>query len=225
MEATMNGDLALLHQKIDYLTEQLEAQRRRQESIDELKQDLVPIANHMVKLTIHELDEIGNDFEMEDLLFLVKRLLRDTRMLIGLMDRLEAMVGLADEMELLGKQVFNNMVEELDRLERAGYFAFARQGWLMMERIVTEFDEEDARALADNIVTILKTVRNMTQPDILALANNAVDAVRDTPEWEKDPSAWQLMRELSDPKVRRGMSRMLNMFRALADQTDGALIN
>ena len=34
--------------------------------------------------------------------------------------------------------------------------------------------EHDARALADNVVTILKTVKNMTQPDIMALANNAV---------------------------------------------------
>jgi uncharacterized protein YjgD (DUF1641 family) len=139
-------------------------------------------------------------------------------MLITLIDRMEAMMGFADEVELLGKQVFNSVVEELDRLEQAGYFAFAREGMRMMERIVTEFTEEDAKALADNVVMILKTVRNMTQPDIMALANNAVEAVRDVPEDGKDPSTWQLMRELSDPKVRRGMARMLNMLKSLADQ-------
>ncbi|MDX1811215.1 MAG: YkgJ family cysteine cluster protein, partial [Gammaproteobacteria bacterium] len=48
-------------------------------------------------------------------------------------------------------------------------------GIQMMDRIVTEFTEEDVQALSDNVVTILKTVRNMTQPDIMALANQSVE--------------------------------------------------
>ena len=47
-------------------------------------------------------------------------------------------------------------------MEREGYFAFARGGWRIVERIVTEFSEDDVNALGDNIVTILNTVK---QPD------------------------------------------------------------
>ena len=72
-------NLALLHQKLDHLTELLEAQRRHQEELDNLKQELIPIGNHMIKLSIAELAEVGDDFELEDLLLLLKRLLRDTR--------------------------------------------------------------------------------------------------------------------------------------------------
>ncbi|MBM3144240.1 MAG: DUF1641 domain-containing protein [Chloroflexi bacterium] len=221
----MADDLALLHQKVDLLTEQVaaltahaEIQQRRQREFDELKNDAIPIVNHMIKLSIDELADIGEDFEVEDLFFLVKRAIRNTHMLLALFDRLEALMGIADETELLGKQVFNYAVEQLDQFEREGYFAFARQGWGIVERIVTEFSEEDVLALGDNIVTILSTIRNMTQPEIMTLVNNAVGVIRkEIPETEK-VSTWALIRELSDPSVRRGLARMINLIKALDDQ-------
>jgi uncharacterized protein YjgD (DUF1641 family) len=222
----MDGnELALLHQKVDRLTEMVEAQYKRQMQIEELAQEVFPIANHAVKLAIDELDEIGGEFQLEDLLYLLKRLLRDTRMLIKLLDRLEAVSQLGDEVELLGKQVFNNMVETLDRLEREGYFAFAQGGWRIVQKIVSEFTEDDVNALGDNIVTILKTVRNMTQPEIMALANNAIDAIRQDDAGEENVSIWWLIREMGDPKVRRGLARTLNIVKALADQPDSSVKN
>ncbi len=220
----MDTDLSALHTKIDllttqvgYLTEQLEEQRKRQRELVELKQDMVPIVNHMIKLSIDELAEIGNDFQGEDLLYLLKRMLRNTNNLVLLLERLEGLMGMADETKLLGRQVFNQTVEALDEMEQKGYFAFARGMGYVTERIISEFEEEDVQALGDNIVTILTTVRNMTQPEVLGLANNMVGAMHEEPE-EKDLSTWQLLRELSDPKVRKGMARMLNLVKAMADQ-------
>lgn len=214
----MDAELALLHEKVDRLTVLVEAQNKRQRAMEELGQDMLPIANHMIKLSIDELAEIGNDFQLEDLLFLLKRLLRNTHNLVEILDRMESLMGLSDEMNIIGKQVFHQAVEQLDRMEREGYFAFARGGWYIMERIVNEFNEEDVRALGDNIVTILTTVRNMTQPEVLSLANNAIGAISDGAPEGESLSAWALMRELSDPKVRKGLARMLNLVKALADQ-------
>jgi uncharacterized protein YjgD (DUF1641 family) len=215
----MDNDLALLHEKLDYLTEQIEAQQRQQQAFDELKHDLIPIANHMIKLAINELEEVGTDFELEDLLFLLKRVLRDTRMWVSLLDRLESALDLADEATLLGKQVFRNTVEALDKMERDGYFAFARGSWYILERIVHEFTEEDLRVLGDNIVTILNLVRSMTQPEVLTLANNALDSLQvEAPKNGKPPSTFALVRQLSDPQVRLGLARMINLVKALADQ-------
>jgi len=215
----MEADLVLLNQKIDYLTEIVEAQRKRQLEFEELQRDMIPIVNHMIKLSIDELAEIGNDFQFEDLLFLLKRLLRNTPLLIELMDRLESAHGLLEEFELMGKPMFNQVVEKLDVMERQGYFDFAREGWQVAERVVEEFSEEDVQALGDNIVTILKTVRSMTQPEIMALANNAIGAISESPvDTPEKVSTLDLLRELSDPQVRRGMVRLLGMVKVLADQ-------
>jgi uncharacterized protein YjgD (DUF1641 family) len=222
--AVTTDDLALLHHKIDFLTEQMEAQRRQQMELDELKQDLIPIINHMISLSIDELAEIGMDFQLEDLVFLVKRMLRNTRSFLRLLDLLEAGMDLSDEADQLGKQVFSNLVQTLDRLEREGYFAFLREGWGILEKIVDEFDEQDVRALGDNIVTILKTIRSMTQPEVLALANNTVSAIQPSREVE-ELSTLQLLRSLGDPKVRKGMARLLNIVRTLADEPIDRSVN
>ncbi len=221
----MDNDVALLHQKIDtlttqvtFLTKQAEIQQRRQQDFDELKQDMIPIANHMIKLTIDELAEIDPEFEIEDLVYMLKRVLRNVPMLLTMFDRFEALMGITDEVELLGKQVFSTAVENLDQMERDGYFAFAREGWGILERIVAEFSEEDVKALGDNVVTILTTVRNMTQPEIMTIANNAIGAIQEVPPESETPSVLSLLRELSNPKTRRGMARMINLLKVLDEQ-------
>ena len=140
----MNEDLNLLHEKIDtltnqvaVLTDQAKLQQRRQQDLDELKADVIPIINHMVKLSINELAEIGYEFQIEDLLYMVKRMMRNIPLIMAMFDRLEAIMGIADEAEILGKQVFNYTVLELDRLERDGYFGFAREGLNIFQKIVT----------------------------------------------------------------------------------------
>ncbi len=211
-------DIESIHKKLDYLTEYVEAQQKRQQEFDELKQDVIPIANHMIKLSIDELAEIGTEFQVEDLFYLLKRLLRNTGLLMRLVDMLEAGMDLTEELKPIGLQAFADMVETLDRLEREGYFNFMREGWGIIERIVHEFNEDDVRALGDNVVAILTTVRSMTQPEILSLANQAISAIQPSAAEEENVSTLALLRELSDPKVRRGMSRMLNLLKALADQ-------
>jgi len=222
----MDKDLVLLHEKIDYLTEQFEAQQRQREALDELKQDLIPITNHMIKLSINELEEIGTDFELEDLFFLLKRILRNTHLWTDLLDRLESIMDLADEASVLGKQAFTNTIETLDQLEQDGYFAFARGGYYVLQRIVTEFSEEDVRALGDNIVDLLTLVQNMTQPEVLTLANNAIESMRgQATENGKPPSTLSLLRQLSDPKVRIGLSKVLTIVSSLANENAGEIKN
>ncbi len=216
----MDKNLELLHQKIDHLTEQLEAQRRRQQVWDDLFTDLVPVGNHLVKLTIDELAEIGSDFELQDLLFLIKRLLRNSRSLLVLLDRLEALMGISDEVQLLGKQAFSTAIESLDRLEREGYFAFARESWHILEKIVSEFSVEDLQALGDSIAPLLSAVRKLTQPEILMLADRSLDALQ-TPSGDgKSVSFLALLRKITDPEVRKGLSRLLDVVKAFSQESN-----
>ncbi|MBC8333826.1 MAG: DUF1641 domain-containing protein [Anaerolineales bacterium] len=215
--AITQEQFALLMEKMDRVESHIAEQQRRQQEMEELQRDLIPIGNHMVKLAIDELAEIGSDFQSEDLFFLLKRVLRDTHLLSKLLDQLENAMELSEDMQILGKQIFNQGVLELDRLERQGYFTFAQEGWKIVERVVTEFSEEDVRALADNVVVILKTVRNMTQPEIMAIANQSVDAIREIPAEDENISAFKLVKEMGSPQVRRGMSRMLNLLKVMGE--------
>jgi uncharacterized protein YjgD (DUF1641 family) len=186
--------------------------------MNELKRDLLPIGNQMIKLTIDELAEIGSEFQAEDLLYLVKRLLRDTQLLTQMLDQLEAAAGMLDETSRIGKQVFNQSVAALDQMERQGYFAFARGSWRVFERVVGEFSEEDLNALGDHIGMVLDLIKRLTQPEFLVLADNALKALQAEPAGDGKVSLWALMRELSDPQTRKGMARMLELVKVLADK-------
>ena len=193
----MSEELTQMNQKLDTLIVFMEEQQSRQLAMDELRDDMIPIANHMIKLTIDELAEIGTEFRSEDLLFLLKRLLRNTHLLIKLVDQLEAIMGFADEAQLLGKQVFNQMVEQLDQMEHKGYFALANEGINLLDQVVEQISPEDVQALGATMVASLKSLRE--------------------PLPEKAPSMLVLVREMNDPKVRIGLSRIVNVMKSLAN--------
>jgi uncharacterized protein YjgD (DUF1641 family) len=190
----MDKDLTLLHSKVDQLTEQVaflsnlaQDQQRRDQELDELKADLIPIGNQLVNLTIQELEEIGTEFELEDLLYLLKRALRNTNLILALMDRLEAAMGIADEVELLGQQVFSAAIESLDRLERSGLFQQA--GDLM---------------------------QTLSEADTLADLNRALVAFQSASGKDSSPpSLLGMVRDLNQPEARRGLDRLIKMIAAL----------
>ncbi|HAY84011.1 MAG TPA: hypothetical protein DCY42_03530 [Chloroflexi bacterium] len=193
----MTQDLEQINTKLDTLLIYMEEQQIRQRAMEELRDDMIPIANQMVKLTIDELAEIGTEFKAEDLLFLVKRLLRNTRLLINLVDQLEGVMGLADEASLLGKQVFNTLVEKLDEYEHKGYFQLASEGMQVVDLLVQEISPQDVQALGDTMLRSVKTLRE--------------------PAPEKAPSMLALLAQMNDPEVRIGLSRMLNVMKTLAN--------
>jgi len=193
----MTQDLTQMNEKLDTLIVFMEEQQKRQRAMEELRDDMVPIANQLIKLTIDELAEIGTEFRGEDLLFLLKRLLRNTHLLIKMVDQLEAVMGFADEGQLLGKQVFNTMVEKLDELEHKGYFQLAGEGAQVLDRLVQEIEPADVEALGDTMVQSLRSLRE--------------------PAPEKAPSLLALLKEMNDPQMRIGLSRMLNVMKSLAN--------
>jgi len=187
----MDNELAQINQKLDYLTAQFESQRGQQQAMKELVDDAIPVVNHVIKLSINELAEVGNDFELNDLLFLVKRVLRDTRLLVSLLDQLEAVAEFAEEGQQMGKRIFHQVTMELDRLEREGYFGFARAGVKVADRLVHDYKPEDVEALGARIADALKT------------------------EMPEKVSILDLLRALGDQKARRGLHRSLNLLKAI----------
>jgi uncharacterized protein YjgD (DUF1641 family) len=227
LELDGNGN-GHIHQKLDYLVDKMEDYWHHQEVSEELRNDLIPVANHMIKLSIDELAEIGSEFQLEDLLFLLKRLLRDTQLLVDLVDRVESMADLFDEVQPIGNQAFSQAIQALDHLERQGYFSFARAGGRVLERIVTEFSEEDVNALGDNIVLILNTVKEMTQPEIMNFVRNTLLVAEKEVEKPIDTSYRGLLRQIQDPAVRRGLAltmRVLQVIGTQAEQNDQVRVN
>ena len=214
----MDKDLKSLHDKLDYLTAQLDAQRQREQVLEELVQDLKPAMNGMFQVAVDELEALSPHVDFADVMLLLKRLLRDANLLAGMLAQLESLIELTEDIGHLSQPAFMQLTQKLEQMEHKGYFAFASEGAYVLDRIMTEFDRDDVHALGDNIVTILKTVRSMTQPEIMHMVNRAVTQL-DEPINE-NVSLWQLMRELRDPEVLKGMARILHIVKSLSQEPE-----
>ena len=135
---------------------------------------------------------------------------------------LEPLRDLAAEIGVLSGPAMDAVTGRIHDWDERGYLGFARSGGRVVERIVASFDEEDVEALGDNVVLMLETLRDLTQPEILQLLRQTAGSVShlDAPAGGPPPSTFALLKELRDPEVRRGLARMLELLRSVgSDQT------
>ena len=147
--------LAAIESKLDLITDYIEAQRCHQREMQELKDDLAVVGKDLFQATVVELDEVAAHFDSRDLLSLVKKLLRNTRHLNRMLDQMSSTADFFEDTKPIGKQMFQELLETLDELDRKGYFTFFREMAGVLDTIVTSYSVQDLRALRENIVSIL----------------------------------------------------------------------
>lgn len=217
-------DLDVLNEKLDrltaqvaYLTEQAgQAERSRRER-DELLHDAMPIANGLMQKASAELQDIEDYVEIDDFIRVAKKLARhlpDVEMLLDQLDGVNDLLGIAGP---ISKDAFNKAETVLSQAERKGYFKFAAGGMKIVDNIVTTFTEEEVQQLGDNIVLILRTVKDMTQPEVMNFVRNTVSVAED--DAPVDTSYRALIGQMRDPNVRRGMAQAMRVLSSIGAQT------
>lgn len=224
LEAKMDAlaeSVAALGAQVQLLTDKAYEDRRRQREFDELKTDLAPVMQDMYNITVQQLEEIQTYVQLEDVLYLLKRLARNTRTLNEMLGQVESMYDLWKDVSPLTKDMVAQAVYMLDELERKGYFGFLRQGQYVMDQVVTSFSEDDVRLLGDNVVLILNTVKALTQPEMMSLVNNLTQGFHEVEEHvdELPTSMLGILRQMRDPEVRRGMAMTMAMLKRVSQQS------
>ena len=219
--AELNQKLDLLTARVQYLTEQAQLAERQRQDRAELVRDLTPIVNDAFRLTTEQLEEVQEYVNLDDLLRLLKRLLRNGRNIEGMLDQLE---GLRDLMQTVGPltdSVFSRAVDLLAVAEQKGFFAFAKGGMQIVDNVVTAFTEEDVKRLGDNVVLILNTVKDMTQPEIMNFVRNTLLIAEREIEKPIDISYLSLLRQMQEPAVRRGLALTMRVLHVVGAQASG----
>jgi uncharacterized protein YjgD (DUF1641 family) len=220
LPADLHTKIDLLAQQVAYLTAQAQEAERARQDRAELMRDLMPVANDAFRLTTEQLQEVQEYVDLNDILRLFKRLLRNTATLERMLDQLESMSELADTMMPLGDQAFEKAVDTLQMFEQKGYFTFARGGMQIADNIVTSFTADDVKKLGDNIVLILNVVKDMTQPEIMQFVHNTLLVAEKEIEKPVDTSIPALLKQMRDPNVRRGLALTMRVMSVVGAQTE-----
>ena len=132
--------------------------------------------------------------------------------------RIEGLEELREDLWPMVEGASHAVSRKLHELDQAGAIGFARESMNVAERIATSFNEEDVRLLGENVVSILKTVRNLTQPEVLELADRTAGALR-TAEVQPTKKVG-LFKAMRDPEIRRGMAVMMTVLRELGSDPE-----
>jgi uncharacterized protein YjgD (DUF1641 family) len=212
----LNQKVDVLTDQVAFLAEEARLEKRRRQEWDELKNDLTPVVSEMYKLSVQQLEEVESYVQLEDMVRLIKRLMRNTRNLEQMLDQIESLTDLSREVAPLSRDVFITAMTQLDEMERKGYFAFIQGGLEIIDEVVTNFSEDDIRNLGENIVLILETVKEMTQPEIMQMMRTTAVVMRDE-DVPENVSMFALVRQLNDPGVRRGLAKTLEVLKTFSD--------
>ena len=214
-----------INRKLDIVLEEITIQRQKRQEVEDLVTDLSIIGNDMFKASVDELDHAGVELDTEALKSLGFRLLRNVGTLNDLVEMLESATDLAKDAAPIIHQMGLQGINQMHEFEQKGYFEFIREVGRIAENVMTHFSKEDVRLLADNIVTILETIKNLTQPEMLDAMNNAVSIynkieTRDIQEY----SLWKAFKEMRTPEMRKGIGFMITFLKNIAEDANGTSV-
>lgn len=209
-----------INQKLDLLLQYVNEQRLKSETIEDLVADVSIISKDAFSSAVEELDTRGIELNIEDVKLLAFKLIRNVNNFSQVMDMFESITDLLKDVGPIVNEVGIDFTHKLNEFEQKGYFEFFKELANIMDNIISSYPPEEVRALSENIVTILDTVRNITQPDMLHAINNAVSIFKnlDT-ENIKEYSLWKAFREMNTPEMKRGIGFMITFLKNLSQES------
>ena len=215
-----------INRKLDIALEEITIQKQKRQEVEDLVTDLSIIGNDMFKASVDELDHAGVELDSEALKSLFFKLLRNVGTLNELVEMMESATDLAKDAAPIIHQLGLQGISQMNELEKKGYFEFIKELFTVVDNVVTHFSKEDIRLLAENVVTILETIKNLTQPDMLGAMNNAVNIYKKIETHDiQEYSLWKAFKEMRSPEMRKGIGFMITFLKNIADEsTDGSAV-
>jgi uncharacterized protein YjgD (DUF1641 family) len=216
-ERRLQEQIDVINHKLDIILEEIALQQRRRREMDDLKEDLMRVGKDVYQTAVVELEDVHDYLKTGDIMYLGKKLLRNVNTMTAMFEQLESLRDFLQDVSPLARDSFIDIMNKLDEFDRKGYFAFFKELGKVADKVVGSFTTDDVKALGDNIVTILNTVKSMTQPDMLHAVNNAVNVYKKLDmEVTEDVSLLSLLKELNTPEARKGMTFAIRFLKSIS---------
>jgi len=210
-----------INRKLDIVLEEVMAQRQTRLSIEDLTSDLTIIGKDVFKSTVVELENAGVELDGEAVKLLMLKLVRNVDTITEMFEMLESANDFLKDVTPIMHQMGLDGIKLMHEFEQKGYFEFLRESKKIIDNVANHFSIKDVRMLADNSVTILETIKTLTQPEMLKAINSGLVVyksidVRGVPEY----SLFKALREMNSKEMRRGIGFMITFLKNIARETD-----
>lgn len=215
-EEIIQAQIDAINKKLDLILEEVYAQRETRQSFQDLTDDLSIIGKDIFKNTVIQLDKAGVELDTEALTGIGLKLVRNIDNINEFLEMLESINDFMKDAGPIIHQVGLDTIHKLHELEQKGYIDFFRELSKSLDNIVTHFSADDVKALSDNVVFILETVKNLTQPDMLKAFNNALAIYKNLDvENIEEYSLFRAMMEFRKPEMKKGIGFMITFLKKM----------
>ncbi len=205
-----------LIERIKRLEAQVAPLAESAKAIRELRDELAPRVNEAVHALIVELADVEADFQLEDLVHLIKNAMRNVKNLDFTLDQLKNLIDFLVIAEPVMKTTVPQIIYYFDDLEQKGVFRILALVLEVLKKIGSSYSQEQLQQIADGLVKMVGSLHKLMAPDALDLLDKAagLPAAADL-NGTKPVGLWGLMGALSDPKVKEGVGVALELTRGL----------
>ena len=217
----MQEQINEINRKLDIVLEEVMAQRETRQSIEDLTADLTVVGKDVFSSAVTELDNAGVELDGEAVKMLMLKFVRNIDTINEMFEMLESVNDFLKDVSPILHQMGLDGIKMMNEMEQKGYIDFFREGMKIMDNIVEHFTADDVKDLADNAVSILETVKGLTQPEMLKAMNSGLVVyksidVRGVPEY----SLFKAMMAMNSKEMRRGLGFMITFLKNIAKETE-----
>lgn len=142
-------------------------------AVGELRAELAPRVNEAVHALILELADVEADFQLEDLLFFIKKVLRNLKNFNFTIDQLKNVIDFAVNVEPLLKSTVPQLIVYLDDLERSGVFRMLNTGIEVLKKIGSNYSPEELAQAGAGMVRLAEAFKKLSEPQAVDLVERA----------------------------------------------------
>jgi uncharacterized protein YjgD (DUF1641 family) len=213
----------LILERLDRIEAKLAPLTESHKSVNELKDDLTPLANQAVQLVIKELEDVESSFQLEDLLNLTKRMLRSVRNLTFALDQMESIVDFVTTLEPLLKSSVPQMINYLDDLEQKGVFRIINATFGVRAKIAEAYSAEDIEEVGDGLVAMLGLAKKLTNPQTMAFLEKFSEMPAELDlSVSKDIGPFGLISACHKKEVKQGLGVLMELTKGLGKLKDNS---
>lgn len=182
----------------------------------ELREEFAPRINEAVQALIVELADVEADFRIEDLLYLIKKLMRNLNTLNYVLDQIRNLVDFAMTAEPLLKSSVPQVIAFLDGLEQGGVFRLMSIATEVLRKIGSTYSPEDMQQIGDGVVRLIGVLKRLTAPSALDLLERAAEVpTRVDLAAARPVGLWGMVGAMGDRDVQQGLGVLMELTKGL----------
>ena len=210
-----------INRKLDLVLLYVNEQRLKRVMVEDLVADLSIVGTDLFRNAVYELDNQGIELDVDQLKIMFFKLIKNIGNFNKVLEMFESLTDFLADTGPIAREVTIDLIKKLHEFEQKGYFEFFKELFRVMGNIIENYSQEDVRLLSDNIVTILDTIKNLTQPEMLRAMNNAINVFKNVDTTDiKEYSVWKVLREMNSPEMKRGIGFMMAFIKNLSKENN-----